>query len=736
MTLSPTRPAELTSAEPATRVSADGPWRRWVPPAAAVAVTLAVWLPSIVHAGNVFTRDPSLFGSVGADFSWSVGTFSFRGGTSTIANQGLFYEPYGLLIALLHLSGLSAAALSKLVPIGMTLAAFVGAYALLGDLSADTSTRWLGAAFFVANPWSLDTFGYFYIWTGYCLLPALVLAVLRMARGERTPPWMPVALLFLGGIIAWGIAALVAVTTLLVTRPTKRVWGRMAAWFIVASLFWLPAYGLWLAGGGGSVLRYSSTGGVLQSSHPLLDLLGMRDFWWPHLVPSNQVGALWADVARAGATLLVACALLVAIRRSPREGPSTTLTNRRALPRRSSVGTLIAALLLVGFVLGAGTSGITGPLYRFIHDAAFFGHGFVASAMREPANLAGPFVLGVSMAVGLGPARRERGTRVLARRLPYPGAGQRGAWVAIVGILVVATCVPSLLTFWAVYQPITVPRGYHAAAATVRRGTVMQVGYWDIASVSPNGGVWRFRWSTRMVADPTVLASYADVPTLAPTDPAVAKFELDSIGASPGPISAREIVATAERLGVGSLMIENDLQRPPADQQRLASFIASVRALGLPTRHVGPTTLVSLPGSTRGPLWSNRCALSDSLMWLGAVHVHCRAGGGQGAAGTRLVSPFTLTGPFVAIGVRLGHPHAVVHGVGTEAAVSGRSGWIVAPAQLAAVLGALIAFGVVGGFGLIRLALAARRHLRGAERDPEQVREPESGPVSARMGTN
>jgi len=96
------------------------------------------------------------------------------------------------------------------------------AFSLARKFGATFAGGCLAALFFVFNPWSLEFFGYFYYWTGYCLLPLLILGTIRIREGEKTPLWLPIAVLFLGGLVSWVMAAIVCA----IVATTMRRGGR------------------------------------------------------------------------------------------------------------------------------------------------------------------------------------------------------------------------------------------------------------------------------------------------------------------------------------------------------------------------------------------------------------------------------------------------------------------------------------------------------------------------------
>lgn len=666
------------------------------------AMVLLLMGPSLFRSGFLFERDASFFTSVRADVHWSVGTFSFLGGSSTIGVQGLFYAPYGVVDAALGALGLSASDISKLVPLGIAVLAVTGCFRLLQELGATTVGAVLGSALFLLNPWSLDQFGFFFLWTGYCLLPLVIRGARKVLLGGRTPYWYPLVLAFLGGVISWVIAFL-AITAVVVTirhseSGYRRHIGRAYIWYLAAGLYWIPAYSVWALRGDTSGLGYSSAGGVLESRRPLTDLFELRDFWWPHLLPAESVGRTVAGIGTVAALCIVVLGIWASVTGLSRDRIDLD-ARLRPLP-----GGFLVSLLFIGLILGEGTSGALGGLYSWAHGHSPIAGSFIASLMRSPADLAAPFVLAICLALG----RRHLSypgypvalaSRILKRQLP--------PWILVgpLAILIALGVVPSLAAFWSTYEPVRVPSSYSRLAAAVPAGTALELGDWELNAIDPGSGVWHFTWSDRIAADPTVLTASLGGPVLGATSPGLVDLGVRLLGEPDPAGAARQTVTLAHDLGVNTLVIEDDLATPPSDQQQVVSFVDALRNTGIRSRVVGQEIIFYLPDAARPPIWSPTCRIATGWEWLGAISVHCRASGPPPV----LLSAFPVPTRTIEVGVTLGPAHHISEGLGTAVTLTrGRSGWIVDPVQTIASLGGIATCLAIGGF----LAGAAARRLK------------------------
>lgn len=662
---------------------------------ACLAVTLGtLWLPSLVRSGYVFERDPSFFASTRADIGWSLGAFSFLGGTSNISHQGLFYEPYTILTLLLHAMGIGSAGTSKLIPLMVSAAALAGSFALLRDVALTTTASLIGAIFFLINPWSLDQFGYFFIWTGYCMLPLLVLGTKRVIYGKPTPWWFPIALLFLGGIEAWVIAFLVLTLAVATIRPpeTGPLGIRMLRpylWFLASASYWLPAYSSWAIVQGTTALRYSSTGSPLQSALPLSNLLELRDFWWPHLSPIAAVGHRAAALATLASICIVGAAI---IRITNDLGVKYNSPGNTDADGPVTIVSFVAVVGVAGIALGEGTSGLFGPLYSWLHTTDLPGHSIVASLTRVPANLAGPFILAVAIGLAAASVPRHRYGSINRAERACDTRARSLLRVGCISAATLACCLPSVLAFWKTYQPISIPQSYHVMDRSLPDRTVLELGYWNDQSMQKSGFgmLWHFTWSKRMVADPTLLASSVNSPSLAPTSNTVNTFDL-RVFHQPSPMAdAHLLLTTLTQLKINTVIVENDLKRPATSEAKIKSLIRELAALGGKIRTVDQQYIVTVPGPSVPVIWSNACRIDQSWMWLGAVHVDCVSDHGTGNIPAVIDSAFNLPRA-LGIGVRIRTVDPLSQGMGTVIKLApGHQGWLISPIQLATVFGGII----------------------------------------------
>lgn len=647
-----------------------------------VALVIFLWAPLIATSGIIFTRDPAFFATLHADWSSSLGVLSPQGGASSLSNQALFYEPYALVEAALGLAGLTAGMISKVVMIAMSTVAVVGCYRLLRYLAVDPWPAVVGSGMFLLNPWSLDQFGYFFIWTGYCLLPLVILGAARICDEGRPPVTLVVAFAYSGGLVAWTIACLAALATVAAHTGRHRLARstRSGAWvlgvFVGAGAYWILPYAVWVLDPGKAVYQRFThvTGGLLQSRYPVIGLLDLRDFWWPHLEPASVVGYTGAAVAGLAAMVLV----LGAVAWCGFGWPGSVGVKGKSLRRSASV------LVVCGTVLAVGTAGPTGWLYAAIRDAPLPGHAIVAALTRSPSNFAGLFVIGVVMALASGVHQMWRSSG-LERALGLSG----------VCVLVALACGPSVLAFWQQYRPISPPSYYARVAATLSPGVVLEAGIWHDVVISPHDGVAHFVWSNRIAADPTMLASFVASPSLAPElvgNDYVGTRVLGVVKAG----GVRDLEALGAALHVRSLVIENDLIRGAGST--LPAVLRALRSSGLAVRSVGPLMVVPLARTSKPFAWMPGCKVGAGLALFGAFHLSCR----PSSTGRLFRSTFEVAGPLLGVGVSVGATRSITAGLGTLTSVTGQDGWILS------LPGMLAAMGLLGTAAVIVVATSER----------------------------
>ncbi|HUY23918.1 MAG TPA: hypothetical protein VMV09_01270 [Candidatus Saccharimonadales bacterium] len=644
--------------------------------AALAAVVAVMWAPLVWVPGVVFTRDPAFFSTVHANVSSSLGVLALQGGTSNLSSQGLFYEPYALVELLLGAAGASAGVVSKVLMIAMSGIAVTGSYRVLRHLNVNPWVGVFGAAAYLVNPWSLDQFGYFYLWTGYCLLPTVVLGTVRLSERGRPSATLLIAIVFSGGLIAWLVTALTVGLTLAAhargsswpARARRVGWG--VGSFGLCGAYWIPPYLAWALHPAQSGFQQFArvSGGLLQSPYPVTDLLALRDFWWPHLEPVAVAGPMVGALASLASTALVLAALgwCGFAWRAP--------TGRSEALLRSTV----LLLLLSGAVLAVGTAGPSGWLYAGVSAWPLVGHSLVRGVLHVPSNFAALFVAGVVFAVA--------GAVSQACRRPWPTR-----LIVIVGScgLALLTCGPSIVSFWQVYMPISPPALYGRVVARIPPGVTMEVGLWHDVMISPIDGVAHFFWSHRMVADPTLLSSFVSAPSLSPalSGNSMAGTQLVAV-LTPGGVGRFEVFAN--RLHVRTLVVENDMVRSGDDP--LGAVIARLRGSGLLVRQEGSLSVVSLSQRDRPFVWVAGCDIGSYLGPFGLFHLACPSSKGT----WRLESTFNLPTPLMGIGVTIGPVRSAVAGLGTVARVEGQSGWLVSVPGLLAAFGLAVTGAWVG----------------------------------------
>ena len=657
-------------------------------PSIALAIFAAVvlWAPLLFRQGYVFERDPAFYASLHADTSWSLGGFSFQGGVSNIGSQGVFYEPFAAVIWLISHLGipLNAAAWSKIVPLLMTAIASGGAFSLARKVGATFAGGCLAALFYVFNPWSLECFGYFYYWTGYCLLPLLILGTIRIRKGEKTPLWMPIAILFLGGLVSWVMGAIVC-TLVAITmrkgghRSVPRTLGKLGIVFLGVGAYWICPYLFTLLFPSHlTSLVYSSNGPPLQSPHPVTDLLELRDFWWPHLDLSQYAGIVPLAISTFAVVVLVFIAIghvAVGFDHDPK------------LETASDHQRMLRSLILVGLVLGFGTAGASGWIVNLIRAWPLFGNDILRSITREPARLASPFVAALSIALALWVAPRALAHGENSSR--HQVARQALVKDLAVFILLVAACAPSLIAFWGAYRPIQIPASYNAISSKIPKGTSLEIAFWPPDAVIQSAGLSHFVWSVREVSDPTLLAASVRPPSISALNVSVNTFDQQLETEPPSRASVTHLVDQAHMLGVTSLIVELDIQLPKSQRALLNKFVSSLLKDGLSEENLGTELVFDVPGPVRTPLWGKNCQVNDELFFAGFIHVDCHR---QSASGSRdsILSPFELPSPAIGLGIDV-KSQKVIGSIGTEMKITGgNSGWVVFLPDLAVTVGGLI----------------------------------------------
>lgn len=646
-------------------------------------VAALLWTPLLVRQGLILTRDPSLYATASANISLSLGILSPQGGGSNLASQGLFYEPYAVASWILNSLGMGGPTVARVIYVALSLLGLCGFYRLALRLGAKPWAAALGSAVFLLNPWSLDQFGYFYTWTGYCLLPTILLATAGAMRQRRPTLLLVITLALSGGAVAWLINALASAITAWAFRPPttpsslarrRAGYKAVAASLALASAFWTVPYAGWvLFSSGGEAAGFSQvTGSVIQNPNPIVSLLSLRDFWWPHLQPQAVVSPDLSAVSMILTIALVAalvgwCSFL---------WPSNTRRSAHYLQRS------LLTCLVVGAALALGTFGPTGWAYSALHSWPLAGGSLVRALLRDPANYAALFVLPIAAAF----------------TLAVQGCRPRKWLLPVLLVAAAASVAPSLAAFQDQYTPARIPAYYTFTAHHIPAGLVLELGRWNDVLLSPTNGLAHYSWNQQLAADPTLLMSYIDRPSLSPA--LSGSNSLDSAILSASPRRLRSVLVTLrQRLHVRLILFQDDLVR--RETQPWARTFQLVRADGLVVRGKRSLPYVTLAARARSTAWMSGCRVDDLSLPFSLFSVNCGSKGGP----HQFTSSFALTGPLIGWGLNLGKPRHVIEGLGTQVRVAGRSGMVIALPGLLALIGSLITLGTLMTF----LACSAMR---------------------------
>jgi hypothetical protein len=294
-------------------------------------------------------------------------------------------------------------------------------------------------------------------------------------------------------------------------------------------------------------LVFASNGSILQSPHPVTDLLELRDFWWPHLDLAAYVGIVPLALSTIAIITLVIAAMLYL---------TVGSTRKLRLDNSPSHRRMLSALLIVGLLLGVGTAGVTGWVIKSIREWPFFGSSILRSITREPGRLASPFIAALAIALALA---------ITSFALEREGSRRKLKTVAIFALLG-AACAPSLVAFWGTYRPIQVPLSYGKLSTSIAKGNSLEIAYWPPETTLQTDGVWHFEWSDRAVSDATLLAASVPSPSLSTLEPAVSTLDQQAETEWTTKKGASKMIVLAQKLGITSLVVETDIQLPDSQE--------------------------------------------------------------------------------------------------------------------------------------------------------------------------
>jgi len=635
----------------------------------------AILLPAVIIGivvlpghGVIYMRDPAFFATTRMNVLSRLQPVSVDGDVFNQSTQAIFYTPFAVVEAILSGVHVGAGLQSKL---------FVLAFCLIGTsgiVNFGRSRGWglatlvLASALFLLNPRSLDQFGFFFEWTGFCLMPWILLAVSNIDRSAKYRLVLMICLVFSGGLVAW-VISLIVVAIAVIARYHSNVERRRKVFVdvfvicLLSSLFWTLPYLFWIFRSVTAKNFASFDSSVLLGPHPVVGAFTMRDFWWPHLSVYSGGGPLVVGLSDVVALVLSLGALVWwfgLLRQKPRSISSSAISR--------SMSTAVFALLVLGLLLAWGPLGPTGWAYRVFYDAPLPLHQFVDGLLRTPSDFLGLFIFGVVVFVGdicAGGSFSLRG---------------RYLTILCLGLAIFLLCAPSVDAFNAQYRPLAAPSYYSELAGHIAKGTVLEIGDWPAAAITPHGGVARFDWSSRMVADPTLLQSYVSQPNLSPASSDVhslnsriiAELDSNNVGL---------VMRQLDDLGIHVLLFQNDVIRVEGVSLRhLADLFSSVGGKQI---QIGGITEVLLDNPVRDIAWSRSCSVRAGGEWLGLLYVHCHSPGRH-----VVYSTFNMLGPAIGVGIdaRLGGP--IYAAVGSSIVITGhRGGWVFSVAALANIVG-------------------------------------------------
>ncbi len=374
----------------------------------------------------------------------------------------------------------------------LTLAGF-GASRLVGDDTvssplSSTLASMTAATAFLWNPFVHERLysGQLAVLAGYAVLPYLLAATLRTIRRNDSRHFLKT----LGPGLIWAIAAafsihyavlggFVVLSVVVVEGVSTRRW--RLRWFVTVCALVVLGTAAWLL----PILDTAPQTGDQQTIQafatrpdPNLGLAAgvalQTGFWRPSLgEPNSALGWWWPIVGGA-----LSGAVVVGLVARSRGKKAADESEQRRLQKQCARS--VAALGVIGWLLGQGGSGPTGALFRILTDVPTF------RVMRE----AGKFVALVSLAwsVGLGSFVLLLTTR---RTIPTPSQSKGGRFRALLAVAVAMPLAPIALTpglAWGVdgrLAAVRYPRDWHAIRRELdlhRGGSVVAlpfVGYFD-----------------------------------------------------------------------------------------------------------------------------------------------------------------------------------------------------------------------------------------------------------------
>lgn len=650
------------------------------PWAIAIGAAVLVWGPiAVARGGLVVTRDPAFLLSARADILSVLPAYNIEAGVSNISSQGIFYGPYGLIYVLVHLFGLSGNFISHGLPFALIVLGGCGMLLLLKQINVSILPATLGMLFFIANPWALDRFGYFYLWTGYMLMPWAILGTYQYFFGNRRPFLALVTVLFAGSLfsVVQMLAGILIVIGFAAIKQGLRRVSKKALTLLIQLLavmaYWiLPyVYTLLLPSRKFRSAFVHATSGMHEPVDAVASLLGFNNAWWPHIY--LHAGFFGSTIVLLGSGL-ISIGIFAMLPAILREARSVTQEPRDIL--------IIALLFFVfGLLTLLGTAGPFGPAYNFLYLHVPVLRVFVQGLLRSPAKLGFLYFVSMALIVGFYAARS-------ALRF------------AAIGVILLPVLVLWTHSFQTDYRPISFPYGNIATFRPLLKDTrTLELAPWlqNVSDISPRTGASTYTWNTKVAASPLYLNSIDSGWGLSANSIRVENLEQKWMASS-----SRQTVAsmaqTLRKLGISRLLVETDLTLSSAGNTRLGTLVALLNSSHqMKVMYRSPSWTIY---QVHNPNTSVVFPRSGGLAWFGIVRVRGHVGG---------VSTYVLDMPYssqwVAWHGQILGLRPIIHGVGIDMSVRGTNVYVFYLPDMLWLMGSLIS--------VTSLMVGARRRIAG-----------------------
>ncbi len=599
-----------------------------------IIITSLIWVPIWIHPGVVVTRDPTFYSTFREDLAQSFPAVSPLTGASNLVNGGVFYEPYMVLFWTLHVCGVSAANLSKVIPGLFTLVGILGIGYICVSMGFGPVMTVASMVVFVANPWVLDRFGYFYLWTGYLLLPWVVVGALpNLSKKGGIKWWLPIVLVFSGPLLGMFVGVILAITIILsfpglALKVRLREMGTLILRFIVLTTFiWVPY--LYQVHSHAFTSSFNhSTSGILMRVNYLTSAVLLQNPWWPHFFLG--VSLPWSGLLDVALALIISFAFI--------EGLWHWLHARH---QWLSVWLIVA---LVGMLLDFGFRGPLAWLFEVVDKVSGLALSEFQALFRSPAKLGGIFLLAFSVfsAAAMSELRRI------------------WSYVVLGGICM--TLAPWVMSFQQTYRPVVFPMTYDHVANHTKHGWTLDISDWAPTNVMTWSGVFEFSWNKKFAANPQYLDAFQTGPAITPASGRVNSAISTWLTENPKTIR-RDVLA----LGISQIVIQNDIMETPGNEAQVMRLKSTLAAIpGSRIRNWDNIILIKLRTNKTSDaiLQSSRSHVTVHQRWAaaGVFFLDARETGHI----VHLRSPLPYSGKWISLGGTILRAGAINNAVGTR----------------------------------------------------------------------